>query len=276
VNYNTINLTAAMLFSIFRVLGRDKVVRIVAVDNNSTDGSKELLELFAEQGLIDLIVNRKQNYHGPAINQAISFLATLERRGGSDKKSDYIWILDSDIVILRNDIIFDSVNFMEEHDAAAIGQFQYDALAEGYAHISSLMINPAKTWKRKIVPFDNSGAPAANFQQSLRAHGLKVCDFPYRSEQYLLHLSRGTLKSIYHQRDRENIYYQWATTHAVHHYHGAPNGRLIHEYFLEIFEREVPQLSPEALLGACLRPDQVKINLPAHSISADLRPLDNL
>ena len=261
-NYNTFELTSYLLFSLFRILGTENVSRIIAVDNNSTDGSKELLEKFAGLDMIDLISNRKQNYHGPAINQAIRYLAAKERQPSEGKRTRYIWILDSDVIILSNNTITDAVNFIKEQDAAAVGQFQYDALPEGYAHISSLLIDPGRAWKRNIEPFDRTGAPAANFQRSLRAHGLKVCDFPFRTDGYLLHLARGTLKAIHDQDERDHRQYQWAATHAVHHYHGDPSGPMIHERFLEIFGREVPELTSKNLLDACLRPERIKISLP--------------
>jgi len=262
VNYNTLDLTASLLFSIFRVLEREAVTRIVAVDNYSTDGSRELLGHFAAAGMLDLIANRRQHYHGPAINQAIAFLAAQQRKASSTPGIRYIWILDSDIILLRSGVIGDAVQFLKAQNAAAIGQFQHDALTEGYAHISSLLIDPAKAWQRRIAPFDNSGAPAANFQESLRRHGYLVSDFPFRTGRYLLHLTRGTLRSIYHQSDRENLYYQWATTHSEHHYHGDSNGRLIHQSFLEAFNREVPELSMEALLATCSKPERIVVPLP--------------
>lgn len=262
-NYNTIKLTSYLLFSIFRILGTDALSHIVAVDNNSTDGSRELLQSFADMGMIDLICNQKQSYHGPAINQAIKYLAAKERRRHQEKNTRFIWILDSDVIILKNNALTDAVNFIKYHEAAAVGQFQYDALPEGYAHISSLLIDPIKVWNRKIFPFDNTGAPAVNLQQSLRAHGLKIGNFPYRSRHYLLHLARGTLKSIYKRQDCSNIYYQWSTNHSEHHYHGTPGGHLIHERFLEVFNREVPELTPAGLLAACRRPGLVEIHLPS-------------
>lgn len=263
VNYNTFDLTAYLLFSIFRILGTEQLSRIVAVDNNSTDGSRQLLQRFAEAGMIDLICNRSQNYHGPAINQAIAYLAAQQRGSGTAKPTRYIWILDSDVIILRKDAVVDAVQFLKAESAAAAGQFQYDALPEGYAHISSLLIDPVKAWRREIAPFDNTGAPAANFQLSLRAHGMKVGDFPYRTDHYLLHLARGTLKSISDRNEEGNLYFQWAKTHSKHHYHGDPGGSRVHELFLDLLRREVPEQTAEALLAACQKPERIEFPLPS-------------
>ncbi len=62
VSYNTAELTAQLLFSLFRVLGREQLAAVVAVDNASTDGSVELLRAFSRAGHIDLIENREQRY----------------------------------------------------------------------------------------------------------------------------------------------------------------------------------------------------------------------
>jgi glycosyltransferase involved in cell wall biosynthesis len=257
VNYNTAQLVSLLLFSLFRVLGKDQIARIVVVDNASTDDSSQVLSAFQEQGLIDVIFNRKQQYHGPALNQAIEHLARITRAiGESEIGFDYVWILDSDVIVLRRDTFVHAAKFMEDHQAAAVGEFQYDhhALPEGYAHISSLLIDPEKVWRRSIDPFENSGAPAGSLYISLRRHSLKLCDFPFRSQNYVLHLGRGTLKAIVENDERNNQYYAWATQHSTPHYHGNRNGALIFEEFLKRFHFEVPSLSPQQLIRACLEP----------------------
>src|SRR5207248_1684298 len=92
VSYNTLELVARALLSLYRVLELNALSKIVVVDNASTDGSREFLEALAADGLITLIANDRQRYHGPALNQALSYLARGERRQAS---VDYVWILDS-------------------------------------------------------------------------------------------------------------------------------------------------------------------------------------
>jgi glycosyltransferase involved in cell wall biosynthesis len=42
-NYNTRRLIAQLIFSLYRILGRDQFDELVVVDNASTDGSRQLL-----------------------------------------------------------------------------------------------------------------------------------------------------------------------------------------------------------------------------------------
>src|SRR5712691_9012356 len=78
-NFNTRRLIAQFVFSLYRLLGRSEFAQLVVVDNASTDGSRELLNALHDAGLIHLIRNRSQRYHGPALTQGISWLARRQR-----------------------------------------------------------------------------------------------------------------------------------------------------------------------------------------------------
>src|SRR5436190_13832890 len=75
VNFNTARLISQLLFSLYRILGRSEFTTVVVVDNGSTDGSREILESLWEAQLIHLVANDEQQYHGPGLNQGISWLA---------------------------------------------------------------------------------------------------------------------------------------------------------------------------------------------------------
>jgi GT2 family glycosyltransferase len=72
-NYNTCRLIAQLVFSLYRLLGGDQFSALVVVDNASTDGSREVLAALHRAGLVHLIGNRTQRYHGPALTQGISW-----------------------------------------------------------------------------------------------------------------------------------------------------------------------------------------------------------
>lgn len=243
VSSNTKQLLTYLLFSIFNNLGTERISAIVVVDNASTDGSLQLLQRFEEQKLVTLIRNRKQRYHGPSLNQGINCLSRLVRKNKIDKPFKYIWILDSDVIILKANVLNDVTQFMRDSDASVIGQFQFDHSKLGDPHISSLIINPAYTWKRRISPFINHGMPSVLFYSSVRKNGLYICDFPFRSMNYILHLGRGTLKQINISNDVKNQYYEWALTHYEYHFHGNPKGALLLEKTAQLFHSKVGEIN---------------------------------
>ena len=99
VSYNTRELTALLLWSLRRILAWESL-EIVVVDNGSKDGSAELLAKIDAAGGCRLIANAGNTMHGPALTQAMSFLASK----GSELPR-WVWVLDSDIVISRPDAL---------------------------------------------------------------------------------------------------------------------------------------------------------------------------
>jgi Glycosyl transferase family 2 len=106
--FNTCRLIAQLVFSLYRLLGRDQFSQLIVVDNGSTDGSRELLAALKRADLLHLIQNRTQRYHGPALAQAISSLARGQRSAASPRL-EYVWVLDSDVVVVRPDTVRDAL-----------------------------------------------------------------------------------------------------------------------------------------------------------------------
>jgi hypothetical protein len=50
----------------------------VVVDNASTDGYAELFTALADSGLCEVIANREQRYHGPALTQAMDHMSATQ------------------------------------------------------------------------------------------------------------------------------------------------------------------------------------------------------
>ncbi|MGQ0634358.1 MAG: glycosyltransferase family 2 protein [Planctomycetaceae bacterium] len=261
VNYNTALRLAHLLFSLFRVLGRDQFVRVLIVDNASTDDSLPLLRKLQDAGLAETIINRTQHYHGPALNQAFNHLARRRRNPrAADDLVDYIWVLDSDTIVLRPDTIAEACRCLRLHGAGVVGQLQFDvpSLPDGYAHISSLLVDPQLTWRRHLEPFQESGTPAEGFQMVLRKHGIGIHDFPFMRDQYILHIGAGTVETL-READFQNRYKEWSTTAMTRHFHGNPAGPLIFEAFKKIFDEHVGTQTPDALIDACARDELVTI-----------------
>lgn len=124
VNYNTRDLIALLLWSIHHAL-RGQVPSVLVVDNGSTDGSRTLLEGCREAALCELIANDANRYHGPALNQAMSHLAARER-DALIERSRWVWLLDSDCVVVRSDVLTDAIGAASARGAALVGERWWD------------------------------------------------------------------------------------------------------------------------------------------------------
>lgn len=199
-NFNTRLLIAHLVFSLYRLLGGSEFAILVFVDSGSTDGSRELLGALHRTGLIHLIRNRRQRYHGPALTQGISWLARRQQGVAPSARVNCIWVLDSDVIVLRPDTVADALAAFKLWNAAAIGQKTGDpAYSRLLRHNPdmlqpfSLLLDPARLWRPPIPPFTEDGAPAAELQIAADAHGFRLMHFPFAEKHYLVHLGRGTL-----------------------------------------------------------------------------------
>jgi glycosyltransferase involved in cell wall biosynthesis len=251
VNYNTLTDIVRLIFSAYRIMGLDYINAIVVVDNNSDDGSRKVLKYLDEHNLIHLISNDKQRYHGPGINQGINYLANLNSQGVIFTK--YILILDSDVILLRKDLIPNAVEAIESSSAALAGEFDYHGEGVGLPHVSSILINPRYTWKWPVLPFIDHGTPSKFFYRSFRYKGLKMVDFKFNKENYLLHLGEGTLRAIYLQKKISNQYFNWSQNYHSHHFSCTNNGKAILSCTDEIMFEELGSLEPQNIASALLK-----------------------
>jgi glycosyltransferase involved in cell wall biosynthesis len=259
-SFNTRLLIAQLVFSLHRLLGAAEFAQLVVVDNASTDGSRELLEVLHEAGLIHLIRNRRQRYHGPALTQGVSWLARRQRRVGPAEQLDYVWTLDSDVIVLRSDTVRTALDVFEGSNAAIVGQRTgdptYDRLLGHNPEMlqpCSLLLDPVRVWRAPIPPFAEDGAPATALQIGVDCEGLRLVPFPFVEDGYLLHLGRGTLREIADAGDSSNRYYDWSVGHRDHHFAGRPDGARLYRDFCERFDAEVGELDPPGLVEACLQ-----------------------
>ena len=262
VNFNTARLISQLLFSLYRILGRSEFAIVVVVDNGSTDGSRQILESLAAAQLIQLIANADQQYHGPGLNQGISWLANRQESADPADPIRYVWTLDSDVVVLRRDTARDALGAFEGTGAAAVGQIQDNpvtkrAVRNNPSMLSpfSLILDPLQIWQPSIPPFLEDGAPATGMQVAADADGLRLVSFPFVERGYLIHLGRGTLRAVAESRDTTNRYYEWAATHHDPYYMGQEGAPSMYQRFCELFDEEVGDLTPERMTAACSASD---------------------
>jgi hypothetical protein len=267
VNFNTARLISQLLFSLYRILGRSEFTIVVVVDNGSTDGSREILESLAAAQLIQLVANADQQYHGPGLNQGISWLANRQESADPADQVQYVWSLDSDVVVLRRDTARDALGAFEGTGAAAVGQIQDNpvtkrAVRNNPSMLSpfSLILDPVQIWQPSIPPFLEDGAPATGMQVAADADGLRLVSFPFVERGYLIHLGRGTLRTIAESRDTTNRYYKWAAGHNDPYYMGQEGAPSMYQRFCELFGEEVGDLTPEGVTAACSASDLLSLD----------------
>jgi len=250
-NYNTKDYAAHLIYSLYQTLDMDRVARIVVVDNASTDGSCALLSALAKAGLIDLIANTRQRYHGPGVNQGIEHLRRLADDGAP---IDYVWVLDSDTVVVDGGVLDAALDAMRRTRAGVAGEYLdgVPSLPDGYAHICSLLIDPQLVWQPGVEPMHESGTPAEAMQISCERRGIPRIDFGFMRDGYVIHLGSGTLAQIRRADDRRNRYRDWACRlEDRYRFHDNPGAAAVYRRLVEEFRATVPVLEGDRLVAAC-------------------------
>jgi hypothetical protein len=186
VSYNTIAVTAQAIYGLLRNI-RTPRIRLVVVDNASTDGSAELLTGLADAGLCEAIINGEQRYHGPALVQAMDHLAATQTAQG---RVGPVWILDSDCIVLRPDTLSAGVELMVRTGAGLVGQWLADRWHRPgeLLGLHCLLLDPAQVWRDPVVPFEEDGSPSRRLQESARTCGITAAEFPFTRDGYVVHL----------------------------------------------------------------------------------------
>jgi glycosyltransferase involved in cell wall biosynthesis len=245
VSYNTRELTALLLWSLRRILAWESL-EIVVVDNGSKDGSAELLAKIDVAGGCRLIANAGNTMHGPALTQAMSFLASK----GSELPR-WVWVLDSDIVISRPDALQKAVQRAEETDAAIAGEPWWDSWHKTDRFLAySLLIDPVRVWRDGIEPFTDGGDPAFDLLQSAKAQGETLCEFPFVKDRYVIHRGRSSLFAVWQSGDTTHPSHDWARDHHEPHFGLVEGAAATHDELMNAFRAEAGPLDDQKAVAA--------------------------
>lgn len=249
VNYNTKAFIAQLLWSLYRFLG-EELQSVVIVDNGSTDGSRELLQAAAEAGLCDVIVNQQNRHHGPALSQALSYVAESQPRASASRP--WLWLLDSDCIIAQADAARDAINAATKANAALIGEAYWNRwnASDRFAGYS-LLLDPARVWRAAVGVIPDGGDPIGEFEQACRAQALTCLSFPFAKAGYIIHVGRSTLAAVHQRAETANPLYAWAQDHHAPHFQELPQAHARYATLLAEFNQQVPALDAAALISAC-------------------------
>jgi len=250
-SWNTRDLLARMLYGVLRVVEGGTIVEVVVVDNGSEDGSRELAQRLADEGIIRFIDNTSQRYHGPALTQGVNVLADLARHA---EPVDLIWALDSDVFVLRPDVVRAAAAAMSSLDAV------FAADPDDYApspprvtterlSMCSTLFDPAIVWQSGHRPFLEDGDPSRHMQADLTGAGHRRLAFPFCSDGYVLHLGRGTLAQVAARDATDNRYHSWAIERHEPHFALRPDGTELARSFERRYRAAVPDDSVDTLVA---------------------------
>jgi len=227
--------------------------RLVVVDNASTDGSAQMLAALAAAGLCEVILNSEQRYHGPGLNQAIEHLV-VQATASPDRHVRYVWVLDSDCIVLRPDTLSSAVDLMAATGAGLVGQWIFDDWHRGdMMGLHCLLLDPQQIWQAPIARFEEHGSPSEHLQHSAIAAGVRAEEFPFTRDGYAVHLGRATLRTVAAASDADNRYFEWATSHQEPHFMDEPDAPGRYAAFLREFATDVGELTTANLIAACSR-----------------------
>jgi hypothetical protein len=167
----------------------------------------------------------------------------------STELPQWVWALDSDVVVSRPDALEQAVRRAEETGAAVVGEPWWDDEHDMDRFLAySLLIDPVHVWRDGIEPFVDGGDPAFGLLQSAEAQGETLSEFSFARDGYVIHRGRGSLFTVWASDDTTHPDHWWARDHHEPHFALVDGAAARHEDLLRAFRADVGPLDdPKAL-----------------------------
>jgi glycosyltransferase involved in cell wall biosynthesis len=168
---------------------------LILIDNGSGDASTELVrELGGSLPNVDAVLNRRNRYHGPALDQGVRAARTR-----------FVFTLDSDCEVRRGGFLEQMRPHFDDPSVYAVGALRYknrfgytygyDDSVEPerpdripYVHPYAMLLDRDKYLA--LRPFIHHGAPCIRNMEDARRAGYRVVRFPIGD--FVFHLAEGT------------------------------------------------------------------------------------
>jgi glycosyltransferase involved in cell wall biosynthesis len=191
-NYRTLALTRTCVETLVE---HYPSLPLILIDNGSGDESTEYVRE-AEQRYANVraILNPRNRYHGPALDQGVRSAATR-----------YVFTLDSDCEIQTGGFLEQMIRQFEDQSTYAVGELRYknrfgftygyEETAQAgkpgripYIHPYAMLLDRDKYLR--LRPFIHHGAPCIRNMEDAQRSGFRVVNFPIH--EYVLHRLAGT------------------------------------------------------------------------------------
>lgn len=186
INYQTPELTEEAIRSL-KIFYPE--LKLILIDNGSNDDSLERFQNLTDQYRnIELLPNKKNIHHGPAMHQAINLITT-----------DYVLFIDSDCKVTKNGFIEEMLKLIEINKLNyAVGKliflnkrgFVVNDPNLGFPYIRPVCMLIRCSVYKELPSFQKHGSPCLKNMIAAVSNGFNLIDFDV--EKYILHLGRGT------------------------------------------------------------------------------------
>jgi glycosyltransferase involved in cell wall biosynthesis len=187
INFQTPDLTRLAVQSLRRFY---PALPLLLIDNGSSDGSPDILReiIVATGGPVELLLNRSNRHHGPAMDQALHYLST-----------DFVLFMDSDCEMVAEGVIERMTEALRaDPNNYAAGKrifmnrrgFDVQEHPGAFPVLRPMCLEVRRETYLALPPFERHGAPCLKNMRGAVERGYGLVHVPV--EEYVRHKGRGT------------------------------------------------------------------------------------
>ncbi len=251
----------------------NEIGKIIVVDDHSSNKKLKLyLKYLAGNGMIHLVRNGmplpsyysripfsflKSKGHGGSLNIGLEYVT-----------ADYVFIIDADSIILRKDILKDSLPCFDlDPEIMSVGQvvggvrgikiigpeerenpeFKTEYVRKkphqyGMINADCMLVRMSVWNEHNLAKFWNRGWAHMPFVRSIFEKGFKTCNFDFYTDGYIIHLGRATLKGMKLKNFRLRFFKNSTPPYGMSYEKLAYGSKKLGEYYAGYLELKIPSV----------------------------------